>query len=98
MQWSAYGKKNENFVAPRIDYLLACLGRDYRNPSKTSQKLKDEIEKIFSAAKEIQPIKNNSEAKVIWIRVPRGEITNFGNYEEIELYGSKIEWLPLVIS
>lgn len=73
----------EKFVAPSIDYLLACLSKNYRNPSKPSQKLKDEIEKIFSAAKEIMPIKNNNEAKVIWIRVPRGNITDFGNYEEM---------------
>ena len=33
----------EKFVAPRIDYLLACLSSGYRNPSKPSQKLKDEI-------------------------------------------------------
>ena len=32
----------EKFVAPRIDYLLACLSSGYRNPSKPSQKLKDE--------------------------------------------------------
>ena len=73
----------EKFVAPRIDYLLDCLSSGYRNPSKPSQKLKDEIEKIFSAAKEIMPLKNNSEAKEIWIRVPRGEITDYGNYEEM---------------
>ena len=55
-------KNIEKFVAPNTNYLIACLNRRHRNPSKPSQKLKDELEKIFNSAKEIMPLENNDEA------------------------------------
>ncbi len=74
---------NDKFVAPNFDRLIRCFSNNYRDSSKPSRELSEAIDELFSSIKYIKPLKNNDEIKMVWIRVPRGDITDFGDYEEM---------------
>ena len=75
-------KNSYKFVAPNINKLLHCLGSNFINSSKPSKELSEAIDELFDSVKYIKPLKDNNEIKTIWIRVPRGDILDFGDYKE----------------
>lgn len=77
---------NNKFVAPNFDRLICCFDNHYRNSSKPSTELSEAIDKLFDLVKNIKPLKDNDEIKMVWIRVPRGDISDFGDYQEMLEY------------
>lgn len=63
------GKK---ITAPQIDRLLRCFDRRHMNPSAPSRKIIAAMEPLFSVLEDLAPLRINSEAKSIWLEVPRG--------------------------
>ena len=74
---------NNKFVATNFDRLICCFDNHYRNPSKPSKELSEAIDELFDLVKNIKPLKDNDEIKMVWIRVPRGDISDFGDYKEM---------------
>ena len=71
------------FVAPNINHFLSCFDRSFRNPSKPDKALSKAIDSLFNLVKDVKPMIENNEVKLIWIRVPRGDISDFGDYKEM---------------
>ena len=79
--------KDYKLVAPDIDGLLRFFDRGYLNPSVPSKKLCEAMEPLFSALHDLAPLKTNSEAKALWLLIPRGTIDDYGSYEDLLEYG-----------
>lgn len=79
--------KDYKLVAPDIDGLLRFFDRGYLNPSVPSEKLYEAMEPLFSALHDLAPLKTNSEAKALWLLIPRGTIDDYGSYEDLLEYG-----------
>ena len=79
--------KDYKLVAPDIDRLLRFFDRGYLNPSVPSEKLYEAMEPLFSALHDLAPLKTNSEAKALWLLIPRGTIDDYGSYEDLLEYG-----------
>ena len=74
---------NNKLVAPNFDRLICCFDNHYRNSSKPSKELSEAIDELFDLVQNIKPLKDNDEIKMVWIRVPRGDISDFGDYKEM---------------
>ena len=74
-------------VAPDIDRLVGCFDRGLLNPSAPTAELLSAMDPLFDALLDLQPLKGNNEAKAIWIMVPRGDIKDYGDYDELKEYG-----------
>ena len=74
-------------VAPDIDRLLNCFSRDFMNPSGIRPKLARAMKPLFKALEPLAPLKSNDEAKSIWLRIPRGEITDYDSFEDMKDWG-----------
>ncbi|MHB1336023.1 MAG: hypothetical protein ACYCXQ_08680 [Candidatus Humimicrobiaceae bacterium] len=70
--------KHLNFTAPYIDARIECLKRD---PLVKDKKC---VEKLMEVIKEIRKleVQGDDELRSIWIEASRGEISDFGDYEE----------------
>lgn len=79
--------KNYKFVAPDVDTLINCFDRGFLNPSFPSEAICKAMDPLFETLKDLAPLQKNNEAKVIWITVPRGDIEDFGSYEEMLEWG-----------
>ena len=73
-------------VAPTIDRLLDRFDRGFLNPSAPTKELLSALKPLFDAVKDLKPYKDG-EAKSIWVVVPRGDISDYGDYEEWKEYG-----------
>ena len=73
-------------VAPDIDRLIRHFDRGFQNAEPPSKDLMAAMEPLFSALSDLAPCKANDEAKIIWITVPRGDITDYGSFEEAKEY------------
>ncbi|MCR5698908.1 MAG: hypothetical protein K6G52_04605 [Treponemataceae bacterium] len=80
-------KKEYKLVAPDIDRLLNCFGRGHLNPSGITEKLDAAMKPLFEALLPLAPLKSNNEAKVIWLQIPRGDISDFDSFEDLKEYG-----------
>ena len=74
-------------VAPDVDTLLRHFDRGFRNHETPSRELLAAMDPLFSALSDLAPCKANDEAKIIWITVPRGELSDYGSFEEAKEYG-----------
>ena len=68
-------------IAPHINRLLGCY-EGFQNPVQPGAELMTALDPLFKVMADLAPYKKNDEAKGIWITVPRGEITDWGNFEE----------------
>ena len=68
-------------IAPHINRLLGCY-EGIQNPVQPGAELMMALDPLFKAMADLAPYKKNDEAKGIWITVPRGDITDWGDYEE----------------
>ena len=73
--------------APTVDKLLRWFDRGYMNASAPSEKLKAAMAPLFSALVPLAPLKKNDEAKAIWVKIPRGDISDYGSFEEWKDWG-----------
>lgn len=70
-------------VAPDIDRLLGCFDRGYKNPAVQTRRVLGALDRLFEALDDLAPLTTNNEAKSIWLKVPRGSIDDFDNYEDL---------------
>ncbi len=74
-------------TAPIIDRLLRFFDRGYLNPYVPTQRIKEAMEPLFTALSQLAPLKENSEAKTIWVMIPRGSISDYDSFEDMKEYG-----------
>ena len=79
--------KNYKLVAPDIDRLLCYFNRDYLNPSVPCPAVAAAMELLFTALKDLAPLKENKEAKAIWLQIPRGSIEDYDSFDDMLSYG-----------
>lgn len=73
--------------APTIDRLLRYFDRGHMNPSAPTERIKKAMEPLFKTLSSLAPLNENSEAKAIWLKIPRGEISDYGSFDEFKDYG-----------
>ena len=73
--------------APTIDRILRWFDRGHLNPSVPTERIKAAMEPLFAVLTPLAPLKSNNEAKAIWIRIPRGDISDYDSYEDLLEYG-----------
>ncbi len=73
-------KKN----APMLQNLLLYFSEDYRSQKQISKAIMDAMDPLFQEVSDLKPSKNNNEFKSIWITLPRGDISDFGSFEELK--------------
>lgn len=73
--------------APMIDSLLLCFDRGHLNPSAPTERIRNAMEPLFAVLAPLAPLKSNNEAKAIWIKIPRGDISDYDSYEDMLEYG-----------
>lgn len=78
---------NTTITAPALHKLLLGFKRGYSNQEKTSKAVIEASEPLFQELADLKPSEGNEELKKIWIILPRGEISDFGDYEEYKEYG-----------
>ena len=76
-----------NVTAPEIDQLLRLFDQGWTNPSALTPELEAMMVPLYEALKPLAPLKKNSEAKALWLRIPRGEITDYGDFKELKSCG-----------
>ena len=77
----------EKITAPKIDNLLRYFDREHMNPSVPSQRIAAAMEPLFSVLSELAPLKNNNEAKAVWIEISRGTIEDYESFENMLEWG-----------
>lgn len=80
-------KNHKRLNAPTIDRLLRYFERGHMNPTAPTEQLKAAMEPLFKKLEPLAPQTKNSEAKKIWLKVPRGEISDYDSYEDLKRYG-----------
>ena len=70
-------------VAPDIDRLLLSFGRGYKNPAAQTRKVLDALDRLFEVLADLRPLTGNDEVKSIWLKIPRGTLDDFGDYDEL---------------
>lgn len=69
--------------APTIDGLLRWFDSGFLNSTVPSDRIKEAMDPLFEALKPLAPLKNNNEAKAVWIKIPRGDISDYDSYEDM---------------
>lgn len=85
-------------VAPEIDRLLRAFGRGYKNPSAQTRKVLDALDRLVDVLAGLKPLADNDEVKSIWLKISRGSLDDFGDYEELLAEGevsSREEYVEL---
>ena len=70
-------------VAPEIDRLLRAFGRGYKNPAAQTRNMLDALDRLLGVLADLKPLEDNDEVKSIWLKIPRGSLDDFGDYEEL---------------
>ena len=70
-------------VAPDIDRLLGLFGRGYKNPAAQTDNVLDALDRLFEVLADLEALTGNNEVKSIWLKVPRGSLENFGDYDAL---------------
>lgn len=73
--------------APTFDRLLRYFKHGHLNPSAPTERIKSAMEPLFAALEPLAPLKENNEAKAIWVKVPRGDISAYDSFEDMKDYG-----------
>ena len=74
-------------TAPNIDQLLRYFEQSWTNPTALTPELNEVIAPLYKTLEPLAALKNNSEAKALWLRIQRGEISDYGNFEELKSFG-----------
>ena len=74
-------------TAPMLQNLLLYFSEDYRSQKQISKAIMDAMEPLFQEVSDLRPSEENNEFKSIWIMLPRGDISDFGDYEEFKVDG-----------
>lgn len=70
-------------VAPDIDRLLLSFSRGYKNPSAQTRKVLEALDRLLGELADLKPLTGNGEVKSIWLKIPRGTLDDFGDYDEL---------------
>ncbi len=74
-----------NATAPNIDrYLHYFEHRRYPEPWPATDRVRNAMEPLFAALAPLAPLKQNNEAKAIWLKIPRGDIFDYDTFEELK--------------
>lgn len=88
MSIEMYGDEKEyKLVAPDIDRLIRYFKHGHLNPMASTSALLAAMEPLFEILTPLAPYKKNKEAKTIWLRIPRGTIEDYDNFEDLKEYG-----------
>ena len=79
--------RDYKLVAPDVDALLRYFDRRYMNPTSSTLSLLTAVGPLFDALSPLAPLDKNSEAKGIWLRIPRGTIEDYSTFEDMREWG-----------
>ena len=79
-------ERNYRLIAPDIDSLKRCFSVHHLNPRLSTPALQRVVDMLWDILAPLAPSKRNNEAKLIWFRVPRGNIEDFESFENAKLY------------
>lgn len=73
-------------TAPQLDFLLEVFNiKDY-NPQSYNTLVKEKVDILYEQLDKIKPL-SDDEYKILYFSVPKGNIENYGNYEELKEFG-----------
>ena len=72
-------------TAPDVAQLVSHY-HHFQNPEQPGKALMAAMDPLFEALRDLAPYEENDEAKGIWLMVPRGEITDWCDFEEAKDY------------
>ena len=70
-------------TAPVIDRLLFQFDTGFVNARPYSKDVMDAMEPLFSIMADLAPLPKNDEVKMIWLKIPRGTLEDFGDFQQI---------------
>ncbi|MBQ8892122.1 MAG: hypothetical protein IJ068_04640 [Bacilli bacterium] len=73
-------------TAPKLDFLLEILDNRNNNPESYDTKVKEKINELYDLLDKIKPL-SDDEYKVLYFSVEKGNIEEYGNYEELKVDG-----------
>ena len=74
-------------TAPDFDRMLLHFKEGWLNAQSPTVAVRDALDELFAVVARLRPLENNSELKAIWLVLPRGDIRDFGDYEDMLAYG-----------
>ena len=72
--------------APKLDFLLKVLDNRTYNPELYDMKVKEKLIILYALLDKIKPL-SDDEYKVLYFSVEKGNIQDYGDYEELKKYG-----------
>ena len=75
---------NTNITAQMFHRLLGNFRDDYRNQEEISKPIMEAMDPLFREVSDLKPSEKNDEYKSIWIMLPRGDISEFGSFEDFK--------------
>lgn len=79
-------QKPLSFTAPTIDSFVDRYDHGFDNPEQPSADLVAAMDPLFTLLAPLAPCKENDEAKILWIEVPRGNIEDWESFEDAKDY------------
>lgn len=79
-------KEVSELNAPTIDNFVNFSNNSFQNPEQPSAALMAAMDPLFKVLAPLAPCKENDEAKVLWLIVPRGSIEDWQSFEETKEY------------
>ena len=73
-------------TAPKLDFLLEVLDSRNYNPESYDIKVKEKINNLYDLLDKIKPL-SDDEYKVLYFSAEKGNIKEYGNYEELKIDG-----------
>lgn len=73
--------------APEIDGLLRMFEQKNFNPESYDEELKQKISVLYGMLDKIESTKEDDDLKILYFSAPRGNIEDYGDYEELKEYG-----------
>lgn len=77
--------------APKLDFLLEVLDNRKYNPEVYDIKVKEKLTILFALLDKIKPL-SDDEYKVLYFSVEKGNIQDYGDYEELKKYGGVLNY------
>ena len=71
-------------IAPDIDQLLGFFDRGWGNAKPSTDGILRAVESLVDIMRPVAPMQKNDEVKSIWLRIPRGTIEDFGDFDELK--------------
>ncbi len=73
-------------TAPKLDFLLEVLDSRNYNPESYDTKVKEKINNLYALLDKIKPL-SDDEYKVLYFSAEKGNIEEYGNFEELKIDG-----------